>query len=133
MTNRRRILTIMAFLWLVVVALPSVRWLFSGGFALAAHPSAVTISLPAFYWIWASHLLAIGLPSLAVALLMANRVELAALALGVLAANAMFGHVFVFGSPEWHRVMWPEMLLGVMTLAAVLMTLFAGKRAAGAS
>jgi hypothetical protein len=129
----RWLLTIIAFAWVVVAARFSVGWLSGGGLALAVHPGAITIDLPAFYWIWASHLLAIGLPTLAVGFLIAKRIKPAALALGVLAANAVFGDLFVFGSPEWYRAMWPQELLCITTLAVVLISLRARERLAGAS
>jgi hypothetical protein len=126
-------LIIIALAWLVVAARFSVGWLSGGGLTLALHPGAITVDLPAFYWIWASHLLALGLPTLALGFLIANRVNLAALALGVLAANAVFGHLFVFGSPEWYRAMWPQELLCIVTLGVVLMSVYARRRIAGAS
>jgi hypothetical protein len=124
----RWLLTTIAFAWLVVAARSSVGWLARGGLALAVHPGTITIDLPAFYWIWVSHLLAIGLPSLAVGLLIAKRVKAAALVLGVLAANALFGHVVVLGSPEWYRAMWPDVFLCITTLAVVLISVHARRR-----
>src|SRR5260370_3469117 len=126
----RWLLTSVAFAWLLVAAQFSVGWLAGGGLALALHPGTITIDLPSFYWIWASHILAIGLPTLAVGLLIANRVKPAAWVLGVLAANALFGHLVVFGSPEWYRAMWPEVLLCIITLAVVLMSLNVRRRVA---